>query len=112
VSFGNDTVYFVTVTEDTNNRDRYGKPEKIRTETAVTGCHFRPLTAKEKIELGDIVTDPYKCTAPPVSTAMNANAKDELKFDGVTYQVVGGARPFRDLSGPFKVTLICERITS
>lgn len=110
MSFGGQTVVFVTVTEDLDNRDRYNNPIRVRTEISVPGCHFRPLTAKEKLELGDIVQDPWKCTAPPVAAVMNAQAIDEVKHKGVTYQIIGGVRPFNDFSDRvFKVTVICER---
>lgn len=112
MSFGSQTASFVTVTEDLDNRDRYNNPLKVRTEIAVTGCRFRPLTAKEKIELGDIVTDPWKLTAPPVAAVVNAQPNDEVKVAGVTYQIVGGVRVFEDFTRPFKVTVICERIGS
>lgn len=110
MSFGGQTVTFVTVSEDLNNRDRYRNPIRVRTEVAVPGCRFRPLTAKERQELGDIVRDPWKCTAPPVAAVLNADAIDEVKVDGITYQIIGGVRTFPDMGGNnFKVTVICER---
>ena len=112
MSFGNQIVYFVSVTEDLNNRDRYGNPARVRTETPVTGCHFRPLTGKEKLEYGDIGIDPWKCTAPPDPAALAATVNSELKVDGVTYQVTLGSRPFQDFNKLFKVTIICERVIS
>lgn len=108
--FGDQTVTFVAVTENLTVRDRYNQPTKVRAETAVANCRFRPLTAQESIELGDIVQDPYKCTAPPVAAVLSASANDEVKVAGVTYQIVGGVRVFPDLEGdPFKVTIIVER---
>lgn len=109
--FGSQTVTFVTVTENPAVRDRYNNPEIIRAEIDVPGCLFRPMNAKEKTDLGDIVTDPWKCTAPPVATVLNAEANGEVKADGVTYKIIGGPRPYPDLSGrPFKVTVICQRM--
>ena len=115
---GGQTVVFVTVTEDPNDRDRYNNPARVRSETPVRGCLFRPLTAEEQVSLGvnakrtgdvDIVTDPWKCTAPPTPAVMNAKAGDELKVNGITYQITGGARVHPDLSGrPFKCTVLCE----
>ncbi|SHU12695.1 Uncharacterised protein [Mycobacteroides abscessus subsp. abscessus] len=111
-SFGRTTITFVTVTEDVNDLDEFGKPALIRTPTDVTGCHFRPLPATEKYEPGNIVVSPWKATCPPVAAAMNAKATDEVVVDGVTYQIVGGPRVFGDLNGrPFKVTVIAQRIT-
>lgn len=110
MSFGGQTVTFVTVTEDTNNRDRYGNPALVRAEVDVAGCHFRPLSAKETLGLGDIATDPWKCTAPPVAAALGATVNSEVKHNGITYQVIAGARPYSDFSDSvFKVTIICQR---
>lgn len=111
--FGAQTVTFIAVTEDLLNRDRYNNPTEVRTEVDVVGCHFRPLTAKEKLELGDVATDPWKCTAPPDAAVLAAAAVDELKHKGVTYKVIGGVRPFNDFSDRvFKCTVICERTVS
>lgn len=110
--FGRTTVVFVAVTEDLDNRDRYNNPQRVRTEIPVPGCRFRPLTAEEKFDFGitDTVSDTWKCTAPPVAAVMNAKSTDEVKANGVTYQIVGGPRVFTDLaSKPFKVTIICQR---
>lgn len=119
MSFGGETVAIVTVGEDLNDRDRYQKPKKTRIETAVSGCRFRPLnskerndmtTAKEKKDMGEKVADPWKLTAPPVPAVMNAKNTDELKFNGITYQLLGVPRVFSDFSGrPYKVTIIVER---
>lgn len=108
--FGNQTVTFVTVTENLAVRDRYNQPTKVRVGVAVPNCRFRPMTAQETIDLGDVVNDPYKCTAPPVAAVLAADSIDEVVVAGVTYQIVGGVRVFPDLDGdPFKVTVICER---
>jgi hypothetical protein len=113
---GSQTVYFVTVTEDLNNRDILGNPETVRVKVPVRGCRFRPMTAKEEIDapainVGDIVTDPWRCTAPPTATVMAAKSNDEVEVDGITYQIVGGPRVFPGPRGrPFKVTIICQRM--
>lgn len=119
MSFGGETVYVVTVTENPAVRDRYNNPQEVRTETPIPGCRFRPLTSKERndlttskerTELGEKVADPWKLTAPPVDAIMNAKNLDEIKFDGITYQILGRPRVFSDFSGqPFKVTAVCER---
>ncbi|AAN12670.1 head closure [Mycobacterium phage Omega] len=111
MKFGGQTVTFVTITEDLDDRDDYGNPREIRTEVPVPGCRFRPLTAKEKVEFGyNTVADPWRCTAPPVPAVMAAGATGELIYDGVTYEITGGARTFPNFAGkPFKVTIICER---
>lgn len=111
--FGNQTLTFVSVTEDPNTLDDYGHPAQVRTETDVPGCRWRPLPATETIDaMGDKVTDPWKATCPPVAAVLNADAKSEIVVDGVTYNVVGGPRVFRKLYGaPVKVTVVAQRIT-
>lgn len=110
MSFGRQTVIFVTISEDPDSRDRYNQPQKVRTEVPVAGCRFRPLTFREKLELGDIATEVWRCTAPPHPAVMGAKAIDEVIVDGVTYQIIGGARTFADMVGrPFKITVQCEK---
>lgn len=110
MSFGGQTVTFVAIAEDLNDRDRYNKPARVRTEVSVAGCRFRPMSAKEKTELGTNVTDPWKLTAPPVAVALNAKSDGEIKYQGSTFTIIGGPRSFTDFSDRvFKVTVICER---
>ncbi|AEJ93972.1 head-to-tail stopper [Mycobacterium phage Thibault] len=111
MNFGGQTVTFVTITEDLNDRDKYNNPRQVRTETPVPGCRFRPLSAKEKVEFGyNTVTDPWKCTAPAIPAVMDALSTGILQYGGVDYQITGGARTFASFAGqPFKVTIICER---
>lgn len=120
MSFGGETVYIVSVGEDLSNRDVFKNPAKVRAETAVRGCRFRPLNSKErndmttakekKDSLGERVADPWKLTAPPVPAVMNAKNTDELKFNGNTFQLIGVPRVFTDFSGrPYKVTIVVER---
>ncbi len=111
--FGKTVLTFVSVTEDLNDLDEYGHPARVRTETDVPGCRFRPLPATEKItDTGDVVTDPWKATCPPLAAVVNAKARDEIKVDGVTYQITGGPRVFVDLGGQqFKVTVLAQKIT-
>ncbi|MCF6387308.1 hypothetical protein L2K20_10015 [Mycobacterium sp. MBM] len=103
---------FVSITEDLNDRDRLNKPALLRTETDVPGCRFRPLPASETAKDGaQVVRDQWKATCPPLPAVLAAKARDEVKVDGVTLQIVGGPRVFDDLAGrPYKVTVICERV--
>lgn len=111
MNMGGQLVIFVTVTENLAVRDEFNKPALVRTEVSVPGCRFRPLKASEKIDLGlNTLKDPWKCTAPPVAAVMAMTSIDEVKWDGITYQVVGGARVFPGPGGaPFKVTIIAQR---
>lgn len=115
--FGGQTVTFVSVNSDVTDLDRYLKPKPDRTQrTDVPGCLFRsviPTYRDEKLETPtDLVIDEWRCTAPPAPAVLNAKAKDEVIFNGITYQIQVGPRIFFDLGGrPFKVTLICQERT-
>jgi hypothetical protein len=111
-TFGRQTLTFVSVAEDTDNRDRYGNPAIVRTETEVPGCRFRPLTATETAEDGTVVVkDQWRATCPPMPAVVSATSRDEIKADGVTYQIVGLPLVFVDLAGePCKVTVNVERL--
>lgn len=108
--FGGQTLTFVTVTENLNDRDRYNNPAEIRTETAVPGCRFRPLPASEiRTDGTEVVGDQWKATCPPA--VVGAKPRDQVTVNGAAYQIVGGPRTFADRTGaPFKVTLVCERL--
>lgn len=106
--FGSQTVSFVTITNGA--LDRLGNPAKIRTEVPVNRCRFRPLHARETAELDtNIATEVWKCTAPPAAAAVIAASTGELKHNGVTYKIIGGAKRFEDFAEPFKVTIICQK---
>jgi hypothetical protein len=110
IKFGNQTAIVVSITEDTSGTtDRYGHPDEIRTETPVPGVRCRPLPATEKQDTGDVVTDPWKLTAPPVPAIVNAKAGDEIRVDGNTFQLTGLPRVFNDRRGPHKVTVTLSR---
>lgn len=111
---GGQTVTVVTKAEDLNNRDRYNKPAIVTTEVVVKDCHFAPArglrTWGEDQELGDISTEVFKLTAPPNTALLAAKARDEVKVNGVTYQIRGGVQPFYDMGGAlYKITVYCER---
>ncbi|MGJ6126188.1 hypothetical protein QN239_26785 [Mycolicibacterium sp. Y3] len=111
--FGRQTLTFVTVTEDLTNPDRYNNPAEVRTSIDVRGCHFRPLTTAEKIDLGDVVSDTWRATVPPVAAVLAAKADDEVVAGGITYEIVGSPEPFTNLVGElFKVTVVCKRVSA
>lgn len=109
-SFGNTTVTFLKVAENTAVRDRYGQPEQDTTSTDVPGCLFRPANFKEVSPIDtQQVLQRWKCTAPPVAAVLAATATDSVVVNGITYQISGGAEVYDDLSGnPFKVTIYCD----
>lgn len=108
MTFGNDIVTFVAVTEGA--LDRLGIPAKIKTDVVVSGCRFRPLSVEETVTLTDLSTQMWKCTAPPVAAVLAAQPDDEVKHNGITYQIVGGVKPYPMHSGVIrKVTVMCKR---
>ncbi|MBO0676787.1 hypothetical protein JRC04_04845 [Mycolicibacterium sp. S2-37] len=119
LSFGNQTITVVKVGENPTDRDRYNRPAEIHTETAVPGCRVRPAgsqsnpATKEKVtEVGDIASEQWKVTAPPAPALLAATARDKIEVNGITYQIVGGVRPFVDMRGnAFKVTVFIEKFT-
>lgn len=117
MNFGTQTVTLVTVTENPAVRDRYNNPTLVRSETPIPGCRIRPLTAKEKIELGvQTIEDPWRWTSPPNATLEGAIPSEgvqyEVKHNGMTFNIVGQPRPFPGpfTSETFKITTICERV--
>ena len=108
--FGGQTAIVVAKAFNNTTRDRYNRPLEVLAEFEVPGCRFRPMDYQELIDLGDVTTQKWRLTAPPVAAILDASAIDEIKVDGVSYQVVGGIKPFPDMNGSlYKVTIICER---
>ncbi|MGV0795644.1 hypothetical protein ABQF26_01665 [Mycolicibacterium elephantis] len=110
MTFGNQTITFVSVTENLEVRTRYNRPEQVRTETSVAGCRFRIVSVEEQPQKngGIKVVEKWKLTAPPVAAAMNATAHDELEHDGITYSITG-VKTHRDFASPHHVTITAER---
>lgn len=107
MTFGNQTVRFVTLT-DTGEPNSLGVRSRTATNVDVTGCRHRPLKSEETPEnLGlDTGTQVWKTTAPPVAAAIAARSTGKMIVDGATYDILGGAMPFTDLSvDVFKVTI-------
>lgn len=108
ITLGGQTVTFVKISYD-GTPDEFGQAVRTRTDHDVPGCHFRPLTYAEKGSSDFTVTDNiWKCTAPATDVVMATNSKDELKADGITYQVLSQIMPKRDLAGTVShVTIMC-----
>lgn len=110
-SFGDDTVIFVTITDGA--KDRYGIPAVVRTPVTVTNCRFRPLSVDETVALTDVVTEMWRCTAPPHPAVLAAKSIDEVKHNGITYQLHGSVKPYPepDSTVIHKVTVMCKKQT-
>lgn len=108
MSFGSQTVTF-EMPSDTGTPGKLGTKAQAFTGTDVKGCRHRPLSATETPEwLTNIATQIWKTTAPPEAAAIAAKSTGRLKVDDVTYQIIGGARPFEDFTDPFKVTILSK----
>jgi len=113
MTFGGQTVTFVAVTQS-GTPGYLGLTGQTRTETAVTGCRFRPVTVAETSDgQTDIAAGMWKCTAPPVAAALAARPDGELKHAGLTYLIEGPPQPKYDLDGSVHhVTVLCRRQVS
>jgi len=110
MAFGGDTVTFISVTE-TGDPDDMGERPVTRMNVDVPGCLHRPLTAQETPEwLTDIATQIWQTTAPPQAAAIAANSTGEMRVNGVTYRIIGGAQPFKDFSPNIFVVTILSKI--
>ena len=115
IRLGGQTLSFVSVTEDVNTLDDYGKPLQVRTTVDVPGCHFRSLIPTYRgdskvTEQGKLTIDQWKATCPPVDAVLNATANDEVVFNGQTFHIIVGPRLFYTLGGRlFKITVMCEK---
>lgn len=108
MSFGSQTVAFVTVT-GTGVFDDNGFETTTEVEVPVTGCRHRPLSAAEATEaLGNVGRQVWKTTAPPEAAAIAAKSTGTLKVGNKTFHIVGGAQVFEDYNDPFKCTILSE----
>lgn len=109
MSFGPDTVTFVTLT-DSGTAGKLGTKVQVPTEVDVEGCMHYPMSASETPEfLTDIGTQVWKTIAPPEAAAIAAKSTGQLKVNGVTYRIIGGAQPMTDFSpGVFVVQILSK----
>lgn len=107
---GTQTVTFIVETP-TGPVNSLGTRTMVPTPVDVEDCRFRPLSAQEAAEaMTNVATQVWKCTAPPEAAAVAAKSTGLLKVDGVTYKIIGGAKPFNDMQGvPFKVTILSQK---
>lgn len=108
--FGGQTVTFVTF-QATGERGYGGLKSKQPVKTSVVGCRFRPLSVDETPDyLSNVATGIWKCTAPPVDAALNAQSGGAVEVDGVPYQIEGPVMAKPDMSGVVHhVTIMCKR---
>lgn len=117
MSFGLDTVTFVHLVES-GTEDEFGDKPLVEETINAPGCRHRPLTPKETAEIAtNIATELWKTTIPLheygtelVSELLSIESDDTIRVDGVTYHIIGGDRPFKDMdTGYFKMTIHSEK---
>jgi len=116
VSFGADTVTLVAFVES-GTPGALGTYAMTEVLTNVPGCHHRPLTFSETAETDtDIATEMWKTTIPLaelgpslLATVMAIEAINEIRVDGETYHIIGGVRPHKDFTNPFKATILSQK---
>lgn len=100
MTLGQQTVTLISITEDLDGpRDANGHPPEVRTETAVGGVRFRMVSTSETTDPGNRVRETWKLTAPPHPALSSATSRDEIRYDGVAYQIVGTPKALRDMDG-------------
>lgn len=123
LSFGRDVITFTSF----NPNPAQAFPDELGTfsplagtPTVVPGCRHRPFRrsgrgagaarAEYPEEGVGITTDWWQSTCPAVPATLAAKASDNITVKGVTYRILGDARPFEDIAGNvFKVTFLSER---
>lgn len=106
--FGSQTVTF-TMLVGTGVYDSDGLEGMTESTVSVAGCRHRPLKADEApVDVTNLATQIWKTTAPPEAAAVAAKSNGRLTVDGVAYEILGGAQPFEDFSGLFKVTILSK----
>lgn len=112
MTLGGQAVTFVTVTHS-GTPGYLGVTGESRSETVVSGCHFRPAGVSEASDSASVASGRWKCTAPPVSAALNAQPGGEVKCGGLTFLIDGPVMPKRDIDGNLHhVTVMCRRQVS
>jgi hypothetical protein len=110
MTFGAQTVTFIALT-GTGVYDELGVEVKTPTPVDVKGCLHRPLSAAETpVWVTDLATQIWKTTAPADAAAVAAKATGELRVNGVTYEIVGGAKPYNDFSGNVHHVTVLSKI--
>ena len=116
IPFGPDLVTFVSYS-DAATPGELGTYPQVETLTEAPGCHHRPLTYKEAVELGyDVATKMWKTTIPIgeysadlLQKIVASKPDDTIRVDGIQYQIVGGVQPFKDFTGWFKATIVSKK---
>lgn len=116
--FGNHVVTAVHRT-DTGLPGNLGTYTQVESTVIAPGCHHRPLTFSEKVDIAyDVATEVWKTTipiseySPEIRDAILAlTAGDAIRVDGKQYEVIGGVQPFSDFTELFKVTIHSKKQT-
>ena len=110
-SFGGQTITIATTTPtDPPTYDELGHEIVTTDEVDVGDCRHRPLNVSETPEwITNVGTQVWKTTAPPVDEVLALGTESTFDESGVTYQVIAGVQPFRDMNGNlFKCTILSK----
>ncbi len=116
--FGNHVITTVS-RSDTGLPGKLGTYTQAESVAIVPGCHHRPLTFTEKVDIAyDVATEVWKTTipiseySPDIRTAVLAlKAGDAIRVDGRQYEIIAGPEPFSDFTELFKVTIYSKKQT-
>lgn len=119
MSFGGQTVGFVTIT-DSGSAGYLGLKPKSRTLALAHGVQFWPLETTEAPDAETNVTsEVWRFIGPPDAAALAAKSIGELVYDGTDdpadiaenrFQIVGPKKPRSDGAGTLHhVTIMCKR---
>lgn len=118
MSLGGQTVGIVGKTRDGSDRNRFNSPAESHSVTYVGGVLMRPARASEKVELNEVATGVWFCTAPPVAAVLAAKPTAELLYDGTTapadvsaskYQITGVEPMYASSGKVHHVVITCQR---
>jgi hypothetical protein len=116
MSFGGSVIVFRS-SETTGAPNDLGEFATVITDTPAPGCRHRPMSTSEMVEMKfDVSTRLWKSTLPLfeydddlVELISFFPPTDAIVVDGVSYQIVGGVRPYPDRWGnPYKATIISQ----
>ena len=90
------------------SRDAWGDTQAGDTETTVPGCFWQPRHTTEQTAGQDTVTDSPWVSVPPTTTIF---ATSRVRFEGVTYEVVGRPELHHTPAGPHHYEVALQEVT-
>lgn len=108
MSFGNQTLVFEVLT-GTGTYNDFGEEITTTGTESAYNCHNRPLSAAEAAEAyGNVARQVWRATCPPSAAVTAAKSTGTFTEGGKEFHIIGGPKPFQDLTSPVKVTIDSE----